>query len=106
MTAELWHATVNPRGPNHLAWAQIFGEGRVPLKSSKPITADLGPERDVEVYMLDLAALTLSQRSALLAQIAQRFRVPIFEVEAELAKVGFPIRAADVIVSYGMRAFV
>ncbi len=48
----------------------------------------------------------LGQRSRLLGQIAQRFGVPIYEVEAEIAKSGFPIRAADVLVSFDMRAFV
>jgi hypothetical protein len=35
---------------------------------------------------------------------AQKIHAPIYEVEAMIAKVGYPIRAADGIVSISMRA--
>ena len=106
MSVELWKAILDPGGPHYQEWHQIFGESRVPLESCKSQMASLGEEKDVEVYKLNLSAMTLEQRSRLLGHIAKRFNVPIYEVEAEIAKVGFPIRAADLIVSYDMRAFV
>lgn len=106
MTVELYSAILNPRGPNYQTWHDIFGSDRVPLKSPHSGLTQLGPEKDVEVYLLDLRALTLGQRARLLNSIAQRFRTPVYEVEAEIARSGFPIRAADVIVSFDARAFV
>lgn len=83
----------------------IFGANNVPLKSTHSVKATLGDEKDVEVYMLDLSALTLKPRAALLTAVAEKFGVPVYEVEAEIEKTGFPIRAVDVIVSYDARAF-
>ena len=103
---ELWHAFLHPDGPNYEHWHKVLGMTRVPLTSSKPIKAELGPEKDVEVYLLDLKAMTLRQRSNLLGFFAQKFGVPVYEVEAQFQKDGCPIRAADVIVSHDMRAFV
>jgi hypothetical protein len=100
----LWSATLNPAGPNYQIWREVLGSEKVPLKSSAPVTAEIGTEPCVEVYMLDLAALTLPQRARLLGFIAQRFGMPVYEAEATIAKTGFPIRAADVIVSISMRA--
>ena len=106
MRVELWRAILNPSGPHYAEWHQIFGELAVPLKSSTPSLANLGEENNIEVYLLDLAAMTLQQRSRLLSVIAQKFAVSVNEVEQEINRNGFPIRGADVIVSYDTRAFV
>lgn len=106
MTRELWSAILNPRGPNYKGWHDVLGSDRVPLKNPHSGFTALGTEKNVEVYLLDLRALALGQRARLLNSIAQKFRAPVYEVEAEIARSGFPIRAADVIVSYDMRAFV
>ena len=57
----LWSAILNPRGPNYSNWRGILGSERVALKSCQSIRAELGPEKNVEVYMLDISALTLPQ---------------------------------------------
>lgn len=106
MTAELWHAILNPSGPNFERLKPIFGDNRVPLKSPRTINAQLGPEKDVPVYMLDLSALPLNQRSRLISMIAKKSGAAIPEVERVMVAEGFPIREADVIVSFDMRAFV
>lgn len=106
MSVELWSATLNPSGPNYQTWLETLGGTKVPLKSSQSVKAELGPEKDVEVYLLDLRALTLGQKAKLLGRMAATFGVPIYEVEAELNRSGFPIRAVDVIVSFDVRAFV
>jgi hypothetical protein len=105
MSVELWSAILDHDGPNYVTWYEIFGSGRVPLKSPRSAQATLGEETNVEVYLLNVAALTLIQRARLMAVVAQKFGVPIYEVEAEIAKRGFPIRAEDVIVSVDLRAF-
>jgi hypothetical protein len=106
MTVELYSAILNSSGPNYQSWHDVLGSDRVPLKSSASVKAELGPEKDVEVYFLDLAALTIPQRARLLDTVARKLKAPIYEVEAEIAKAGFPIRAVDVIVSFDVRAFV
>ena len=111
MSVELWSAILNPRGPNYATWKYVLDSERVPLKSPHPVTAELGgnarvvAEGNVEVYLLDLHAMTLAQRARLVGFIANKFDAPIYEVEAEIAAKGFPIRAVDVIVSFDMRAF-
>ncbi len=106
MTVELWHAILNPSGPNYERLKEIFGEGRVPLQSSQSIKAQLGEEKDVPVYMLDLKALPLGARSRLIVMVAKKCDASIAEVEHVMNTQGFPIREADVIVSFDMRAFV
>lgn len=105
MTTELWNATLNPSGPNYERLKDIFPH-RVPLKSCSPVKAQLGPEKDVSVYMLDFRAMPLGHRARLFGMIAAANSVPVYEVERTAAHEGFPIREADVIVSYDMRAFV
>ena len=106
VSSELWHAILNPSGPNYERLKPIFGDNRVPLKSPRSVNAQLGPEKDVPVYMLDLSALPLNQRSRLLSMIAQKSGVSISVVEQVMQTEGFPIREADVIVSFDMRALV
>jgi hypothetical protein len=106
MTTELWHATLNPRGPNYERLKGIFGESRVPLKSPRTVKAQLGEEKDVPVYLLDFSAMPLGQRARLFGMVTGKCGVPLYEVEKTAREQGFPIREADVIVSFGMRAFV
>jgi len=102
----LYSAILNPSGPNYGNWHSILGSMQVPLKGVASGTMQLGEEKSVEVYLLDIGALTLQQRSRLLSFAAAKFGAPVYEVEREIAKNGFPVRAADVIVSYSLRAFV
>lgn len=106
MSVELWKAILDPSGPNYVTWREIFGDERVPLKNPREVKATLEGEGQTEVYLLDIPALTLPQRARLLYAVAKKFHATTYEVEAEINRVGFPIRAADVIVSYDMRAFV
>jgi hypothetical protein len=103
--AELWSATLNPKGPNYERLKDIFPH-RVPLKSPQTVKAQLGSEKDVPVYMLNFAGMTLGQRARLFAIVAAGTSVPVSVIEQVAAKDGFPIREADVVVSFDMRAFV
>jgi hypothetical protein len=104
--SELFSAILNPSGPNFEEWNQVLGSHRVPLESPELKRATLGEEVDVEVYMVNLKCLTLRQRAKLMYVIATKAQVPVYQVEAEIFRMGLPIRAADVIVSFNMRAFV
>jgi hypothetical protein len=101
----LAHLILNPGGPNYEHWFRIFGRKTVPVLSPTPTRATSGEEKDVEVYLLNIRAMTLHQRARLLGFIANKFGVPIFEVQQQIERDGFPIRANDVILSYDMRAF-
>ena len=104
MRTELFRATLNPEGPNYETWRQIFHRD-VPLQSPVPVMATLGENERVEVYLLQLQALTLGQRSKLLTIVAQKFGVPVYEVEKQFRTRGFPIRATDVHIAVYERAF-
>jgi hypothetical protein len=103
---ELYCAILRPSSPNFEQWNQLLGSHRVPLESPHPKLVTIGEEKDVEVYFLNLKAMTLRQRANLLGHLARKFGSTIDEVEEQLRTVGMPIRASDVIVSYNMRAFV
>ena len=72
MSVELWHAVLNPHGPNYARLKDIFGEDRVPLQSCHPIKAQLGEEKDVPVYLLDFRALPLGRRARLFGMVARQ----------------------------------
>ena len=101
----LYSATLNPSGPNYQAWLDILGNPNVPLKSAEPVKVALG-DKEHDGYLLNLDGLTLRQKARLLGAMAQKFGVSISEVDQEIRRVGFPIQAADVIVSVSVRAIV
>jgi len=103
---ETWQAVLNPSSPNFEGWLEVFLSNRVPLQSSKSERMDLGDEKDVEVYLLNVDAMPLPRRARFLAHIAEQVEVPIYRVEAEIQKHGgFPILATDVIVSPDVRKY-
>lgn len=104
--SELFSAILRPSTPHYETWLKVLDSNQVPLKSPQSVKADLGDEKNVEVYLVNLAAMTLKQRARLLGFLSRKFGVPIYEVEKEIAEKGFPIRAEDVIVSISMRAIV
>jgi hypothetical protein len=103
---EMWQATLNPSSPNFETWLEILRSNRLPLQSATSVSMDLGEEKDIEVYLLNIEALPLPRRAAFLAHIAEAVGEPIYRVEAEIQKHGgFPILAADVIVSPDVRKY-
>jgi hypothetical protein len=101
----LYHAILNPAGPNFEQWRYVLGTHReVPLESPRPFTAELEGEGKVECYRLDFWALALGQKARLLGFIANKSGVTIGEVEREIKNRGFPIRASDVILEISTRA--
>lgn len=97
---------LNPSSPRFEAWAGIFDGGEIPLKSCWPASANLGPEKSVQVYALDIPRLTPGQRERLVQWTAEKFGVAPKLVNEELEAVGFPIRECDVIVAFRLRAFI
>lgn len=113
----LWHAILNPSSPRHDDWLRILGTHEVPLKSARTHHADLGEERNVELYKLDIAGLSTDQRERLVHWIRSKFptatalddvegsRAFTQQINDQLDTVGFPIRFEDVIVSFDYRGF-
>ena len=77
----------------------------MPLLAARPSTSDLGPEKGVAVYQLDMDRLSHAQIERLSAFVVERFGVSKRTANAEIASNGFPIREADVDVVFSMRAF-
>lgn len=103
--AELWSATLDPNSPRYKQWSEILGSEIVPLKSPTAFRTKLGDEPD-EVYALDLKAFTPQQTDRLVAFIRNKFGAEEDEVREELRVRGFPIREADVILAFSLRAFI
>lgn len=102
----LWWASLDHSSPRYRDWYGILNDDRVPLLSPFSTHAQLGEEKDVEVYGLDWQNLDGEQSDRLLNFIAHKFGVTQEEVAKDLDRDGlFPIRAADVTVFYSLRAF-
>lgn len=102
----LWTATLFSNSPRYEDWQRILGSDSVPLESPQVCRASLGDERDVLIYKLAIAELKPGQRERLVEWICSKFHTDHADVERELEEKGFPIREADVIVAYSMRAFI
>ncbi len=105
MSNPLFTAVLNSQSPRYSDWRHVLGHDSVPIKSPQVAKANLGDELDVEVYQLDIEALSPEQRDRLVNFVALKFGVAPVKVEEQLESIGFPIRAVDVTVGYSMRAF-
>lgn len=103
---ENFSAVLDPAGANRDVWLKILGSDRVPLKSAVSHKTDLGSERGVDVYELNLKAMTLMQRRRLAEWFSQTLGKSVNQIEAEFDNWDVSIRASDVIVSISARAFV
>jgi hypothetical protein len=108
MPAQLWWAHLYPQSPRYATWRAILGSDNVPLKSPRSAKASLGFPvcETVECYEIDLAAMTAEQKDRLFDWCAGQFGEDRAAIRADLEREGFPIREADVIVAFSLRAFV
>ena len=107
MRTELWNAKLNPSSPRYLDWRRIFDTDDIPLTSPFPFKTKLGDLPDLEmVYLLNWLEIDEPASDRLIDFVAVKFNVPHVEVEDQLNMDGvFPIRQADVLVSFSLRAF-
>lgn len=117
MTNRLWWATLNSSSPRYKTWRDILDGDEVPLKHPAAQRATLGVpaiertagspgmEENVEVYAIDIHAMSDLQIKRLIAFVSAKFHAPAKDVELTIGREGFPIRAEDVTVAYSMRAF-
>jgi hypothetical protein len=101
----LFTATLVKDSPRYVDWHDILDSDEVPLESSRTQTADLGDEKNVQVYKIDIRQLRPFQRDRLAAFIEKKFNYPMSAAYRTLDKSGFPIRAEDVTVCMSPRAF-
>jgi hypothetical protein len=109
MSAPLWWAHLNSSSPRYATWREILGDRDVPLKSPGSFETDLGDpisERDVECYLLDWAGMKAAQKYKLAEFISQKFGCSLSDALTEGDERSYPIRAADVIVAFSLRAFI
>ena len=105
---ELWHASLDKTSPRYEQWKHILGQDdHVPLVRPFSTHADLGPEKDVEIYLLDWQNLDEDQSNKLLEMLSEKFKASTETIAEELDADGyFPIRAADVFIAFDLRAFI
>jgi hypothetical protein len=75
-------------------WGFVFPNGGVPIKGISAYKAQVEGKGEMEVYLVDWAALTDEERSLILDHLKNRFGSSKEEVEAEILKKGLPLRAA------------
>jgi len=104
VTRRLWNASLSRTSPRYAHWHKILGSDDVPIQSLKPFPTKLGDE-ETQAYSLALDRLTRDQHARLVDFIVDRFGMKGREAVQVLESDGFPIREADVIVSFDLRAF-
>ena len=105
MSRKLWSASLVGSSPHYAEWRKILDSDEVPIVSPRVEFAQLGPEESVGIYRLDVVRLSRDQHARLVDFICDRFGVKGREAVQGLESDGFPIRAADVSISYDVRAF-
>jgi hypothetical protein len=103
--ARLYTATLVRTSPRYQDWNDILRSNEVPIESPKSCEANLGGQTE-RVYKVDLDRLEKAQLERLLTWVADRFGCKRSAAFAELESNGFPIREADVTVSFDLRAFI
>ena len=103
--ARLYTATLVTDSPRYRDWNDILRSNEVPIESPKSAEVKLGSET-AQVYKVDLDRLEKAQLERLVTWIADRFGCKRSAAFAELESNGFPIREADVTVSFDLRAFI
>lgn len=92
-------ATIREGCAREADWIKVFGSREVILKSPLPHPAVL-PGSDVAfVFDIDLKELLPDQRARLINHLAQRFNLPVAEVEEGLDREGCPILDEDVTIT-------
>jgi hypothetical protein len=105
MSNDLWHATLNPSSPRYLSWRKIFPSDDIPIRSPIPVKAKLDGDPE-EIYLLDWIEMGDYESEKLIAFVVEKFQTTRAIAVAQLdSDEFFPIRKADVLVSFSMRAF-
>jgi len=98
-TKDNWLTTATVHAEDRRAlWGSIFPGAVVPIKSILTSKANLPGLPNVEVYMLDLEAISDEQREGLIEAISNRFGYPVEEVRTEIEQ-GVPVLADGVSVA-------
>lgn len=89
---------IRAESPRAADWLKVMGSREIAIKSPLPHLAIL-PDSRAWVFDMDLEALTPEQRARLIAHLAERFHLPVAEVEANLDQEGCPVLDEDVTVT-------
>ena len=99
-----WTTTLDPGSPRYAEWREILGGDDVPLVMPISDTVMLGGEK-AEVYLLNYCGMSAPQRRRLVDWVSRKFSMTPEAAEKEIDEVGFPIRKADVIVTFHAKTF-
>ena len=84
-------------------WREAYGGTTIPIMSPVAVRAQLEGAGEHDVYLLNVKALSFTQRASLVAFLAKRFKSTVEEASAQLDAVGLPIIAKDVTVAFDVR---
>jgi len=105
MSRELWWARLSSSSPRYADWFTILGTDKVPLRCPVEGETEFLGEGKVQAHTLKIEELDEEQFARLVAFVVKKFGAPPAEVQEEIRKNGFPIRAEDVAVFFDTRAF-
>jgi hypothetical protein len=74
-------------------WGFVFPNGEVPIKGISSYKAQIEEKGEMEVYLVDWAALTDQERDLILDHLKSRFENSKVAVLTEILKNGLPLRA-------------
>lgn len=74
-------------------WGFVFPNGGIPIKGISPYKAQIEGKGEMQVYLVDWAALSEEERDLILEHLKNRFGNSKEEVETEILKSGLPLRA-------------
>ena len=74
-------------------WGFVFPNGGVPIKGISSYKAQIEGKGEMQVYLVDWAALDEEQRDLILERLKDKFVSSKEAVETEILKSGLPLRA-------------
>lgn len=80
-------------GEGKKLWGYVFPSGTVPVKGVSPLKVKISGGGEMEVYLVDWAALTEAERGLVIDHLKGRFGDSKEAVLAEISKNGLPLRA-------------
>lgn len=93
MGKDFWVHITNPE--REMEFLKVFGRTQVNVESPIPHMASIPRKGVVKIFKLDMKLISDDERERLAAHIAEKWKLPIKTVEAELDRVGLPILADD-----------
>jgi hypothetical protein len=96
------YAVMNSKDPGRAdLWKRIFPQnGHLPIRSPIPAGTGRFPDSESHFYYMDMSRVTPEQKQMIIQELARKFHLTEDEVASDIERVGIPIKADDVMVSW------